>query len=170
MMLNESGDIVINGHCIPPQKGRPVGQINRFSERIISLFRMMVGLLFMCHGASSLFGVLGGAGGKGSTLPIGTWPGWWAALIEFVTGLLVLFGLGTRGAAFLASGTMAYAYFTVHQEHALFPIQNGGEPAVLFCWAFFLILFLGPGPWSLDRLIRGNRTPIPQVAELDATT
>lgn len=144
-------------------------QIDRYTEYALSLFRMVVGLLFMCHGASSLFGVLGGAAGRGGTIPIGTWPGWWAALIEFATGLLALLGLATRAAAFLASGTMAYAYFTVHQEHALFPLQNGGEPAVLFCWAFFLLFFVGPGPWSLDHLVRGTRTQIPQLSEVDAT-
>ncbi len=126
---------------------------DRHKERALSLFRLVVGLLFACHGLASVFGLLGGNMGKGGSVPVGTWPGWWAALIQLVAGLLVLVGLGTRVAALLASGSMAYAYFTVHAEHSLFPIENKGEPAAMFCWAFLLIVFFGPGPWSFDRLI-----------------
>ncbi|MFB7948981.1 DoxX family protein [Kitasatospora phosalacinea] len=115
---------------------------------LIALHRAVVGLLFACHGAASLFGVLGGAHG-GGTVAVGTWPGWYAAVIQLACGVLVVLGLGTRAAALVASGSMAYAYFTVHQENALFPLQNGGEPAVLFCWAFLLIAALGPGSFAL---------------------
>ncbi|GAA2101542.1 DoxX family protein [Kitasatospora saccharophila] len=115
---------------------------------LVALHRVVVGLLFACHGAASLFGVLGGAYGGGS-IKAGTWPGWYAAVIQLVCGSLVVLGLGTRIAAFIASGSMAYAYFTVHQENALFPIQNGGESSVLFCWAFLLIVVLGPGSFAL---------------------
>lgn len=117
----------------------------------LGLFRIVVGLLFACHGAASLFGVLGGAMG-GGTVPTGTWPGWYAAVIQLVCGALVLVGLGTRGAAFIASGSMAYAYFWAHQPEALFPLQNGGESAALFCWAFALLIFTGPGGIALDAL------------------
>ncbi|MFF2776443.1 DoxX family protein [Streptomyces sp. NPDC058052] len=117
----------------------------------LGLFRIVVGLLFACHGAASLFGVLGGAMG-GGTVPTGTWPGWYAAVIQLVCGGLVLIGLGTRGAAFIASGSMAYAYFWAHQSEALFPLQNGGETAALFCWAFALLIFTGPGGLALDAL------------------
>ncbi|MEV4559399.1 DoxX family protein [Kitasatospora sp. NPDC049285] len=126
------------------------GTAVRVRPHVIALHRVVVGLLFACHGAASLFGVLGGAHGGGS-LKAGDWPGWYAAVIQLVCGVLVLIGLGTRWAALLASGSMAYAYFTVHQEHALFPLQNGGEPSVLFCWAFLLIAALGPGSFALDK-------------------
>ncbi|MFE3525349.1 DoxX family protein [Streptomyces sp. NPDC059161] len=86
--------------------------------------------LFACHGAASLFGVLGGPHGAG-TVPTLQRPGWWAALIELVGGALVALGLFTRTSAVICSGAMAYAYFTAHQPNALFPIDNGGEPAVL---------------------------------------
>ncbi|MFI5647906.1 DoxX family protein [Kitasatospora sp. NPDC051705] len=122
---------------------------------VLTAFRAVVGLLFACHGAASLFGVLGGAKG-GGTVPAGQWPGWWAALIQLVGGTLVLLGVGTRAAALLCSGSMAYAYFTVHQEHALLPLQNGGEPSVMFCWAFLAIAVLGSGPFALDRLLTRN--------------
>ncbi|MFH8724487.1 DoxX family protein [Streptomyces termitum] len=123
----------------------------------LGLFRIVVGLLFACHGAASLFGVLGGAMG-GGTIPAGTWPGWYAAVIQLVCGTLVLLGLGTRGAALLASGSMAYAYFWVHQSHALFPLQNGGETAALFSWTFALLIFTGPGALSLGTLF-GPKAP-----------
>ncbi|MDO0927909.1 DoxX family protein [Streptomyces sp. TG1A-8] len=120
---------------------------------VVGAFRIVVGLLFAVHGAASLFGVLGGAmGTHGGTIDAGTWPGWYAALIQFVAGGLVLLGLGTRAAALAASGSMAYAYFDVHQRAALWPIQNGGELSVLFCWAFFLLVFTGSGAFGLDRL------------------
>ncbi|MEW2575276.1 DoxX family protein [Streptomyces syringium] len=118
---------------------------------VLSAFRIVVGLLFACHGAASLFGVLGGAVG-GGTIDAGTWPGWYAAVIQLVGGGLVMLGLGTRSAAFIASGSMAYAYFDMHQSSALWPIQNGGEASAMFCWAFFLLVFTGPGALSLDRL------------------
>ena len=119
----------------------------------LALFRIVTALLFCCHGAASLFGVLGGAHG-GSTVPAGQWPGWWAALIQLVGGALVLLGLGARPAALLCSGSMAFAYFTVHQEKALWPIQNGGEPSVLFCFAFLVIAVTGPGSLALGQVLR----------------
>ncbi|MGW0410236.1 DoxX family protein [Streptomyces collinus] len=120
---------------------------------VLGLFRVVLGLLFAVHGAASLFGVLGGAMGTGGSIPSGTWPGWYAAVIQLVAGALVLLGLGTRGAALIASGSMAYAYFDVHQRVALWPIQNGGEMSVLFCWAFLLLVFTGSGAFGLDRLL-----------------
>ncbi|MFH9347533.1 DoxX family protein [Kitasatospora sp. NPDC017646] len=119
---------------------------------VLGLFRIVVSLLFACHGAATLFGVLGGAHGKAPEF--GQWPGWWAAAIQLAGGVLVLVGLAVRPAALLCSGSMAYAYFSVHQGNALWPIQNGGEPAVMFCWAFLLIAAVGPGGLALGRLLR----------------
>jgi putative oxidoreductase len=125
--------------------------LNQAQPYALGLFRIVVGLLFLCHGARSLFGVLGGSAG-GQTVATGTWPGWYAAVIELVAGALVLLGLGTRSAAFIASGAMAYAYFVVHQPAALFPLENKGEASAMFCWAFLLLVFTGPGALALDRL------------------
>ncbi|MFI1070285.1 DoxX family protein [Streptomyces puniciscabiei] len=134
-------------------------RLNSAQPYVLGLFRIVVGLLFAVHGAASLFGVLGGAAGtQGGTIPAGTWPGWYAAVIQLVAGGLVLLGLGTRGAALIASGSMAYAYFDVHQRAALWPIQNGGELSVLFCWAFFLLVFSGSGAFGLDRLVARRTT------------
>lgn len=135
------------------------GRLNSAQPYAIALFRIVVGLLFAVHGAASLFGVLGGAAGTdGGTVTAGTWPGWYAAVIQLVAGALVLLGLGTRAAAFVASGSMAFAYFDVHQSAALWPIQNGGELSALFCWAMLLLVFTGSGALGLDRLLT-TRTP-----------
>ncbi|WP_395571598.1 DoxX family protein [Streptomyces sp. BK79] len=128
------------------------GRLNSAQPYALGLFRMVVGLLFACHGAASLFGVLGGASGGGGTVETGTWPGWYAAVIQLVGGGLVMLGLGTRAAALVASGSMAYAYFKVHQPSALWPMENGGEASAMFCWAFLLLAFTGSGAFGLDRL------------------
>ena len=75
---------------------------------------------------------------------------WLSGLIELITGILITLGLFTRPAAFIASGEMAVAYFTQHLPHGFWPIANGGELAVMFCWAFFLLVFTGPGAYALE--------------------
>ncbi|GGV14070.1 DoxX family protein [Streptomyces griseoflavus] len=127
-------------------------RLNSAQPYALGLFRIVVGLLFACHGAVALLGLLGGVDGAGGAVEAGAWPRWYAALIELVGGCLVLLGLATRAAAFLSSGAMAYAYFTVHQPDALWPIQNHGEGAALYCWAMFLLVFTGSGAFGLDRL------------------
>ncbi|MGW7205868.1 DoxX family protein [Streptomyces sp. NPDC054837] len=140
------------------------GRLNSAQPYVLGLFRIVVGLLFTCHGAVALFGVLGGADGKGGTVELGTWPGWYAAAIELVGGSLVLIGLATRFAAFIASGAMAYAYFKVHQPNALWPIENSGEGAAMFCWAFLLLVFTGSGAFGLDRLFQKRSATAEQPA------
>jgi putative oxidoreductase len=125
-----------------------------FTEAVWALFRVVVGLLFALHGASTVFGVFGGNRGSGQAAAVGTWPGWYAGVIQLVCGVLVLVGLLTMPAAILASGSMAYAYFTVHQPQALLPLENGGDASVLFCWAFLAIAVVGAGRWSVDGLRR----------------
>lgn len=136
-----------------------------------SLVRIVVGFLFACHGAASLFGVLGGAvGTHGGTVPFGAWPGWWAAAIQLVGGFLVALGLFTRPAALVCSGSMAYAYFSVHQPTGLLPLVNNGEPAALYAWIFLLLATFGPGPWALERLLpAGGRQARPAAAVGQAT-
>jgi putative oxidoreductase len=133
------------------------GRLNSAQPYAIGLFRIVTGLLFACHGAVSLLGFLGGVDGKGGTVETGAWPNWYAAVIELVGGTLVLLGLGTRAAAFIASGAMAYAYFKVHQPQALWPVENSGEGAAMYCWSMFLLIFTGSGAFGLDRLI-GKRS------------
>jgi putative oxidoreductase len=140
--------------------------LNRAQPYALGLFRIVIGLLFTCHGAASLFGVLGGAHG-GGTVSAGSWPGWYAAVIQLVCGGLVMLGLGTRVAAFLASGSMAYAYFKVHQPETLWPLQNGGELSAMFCWAFLLLVFTGSGAFGLDKFLT-RRSPAPEESPRQA--
>ena len=129
-------------------------------EHVIGLYRIVIGFLFACHGLKTLFGLFGA---KAAT-PVGAWPGWWAAVIQLVCGALVCFGLGTRVAAVLGSGSMAYAFFVVHLPQGLFPIQNGGELATLFCWSLLLVAFIGPGRFALGNLAVRQRTAEPKRA------
>ncbi|MFB7085811.1 DoxX family protein [Streptomyces sp. NPDC056296] len=145
------------------------GRLNSAQPYALGLFRIVVGLLFACHGAASLFGVLGGASGSGGTIETGTWPGWYAAVIQLVGGGLVMLGLGTRAAAVVSSGSMAYAYFKVHQPGALWPMENGGEASAMFCWAFLLLAFTGSGAFGLDRLFT-RRTSEQEKAAVERQT
>lgn len=131
--------------------------LNRLTDPVLSLFRIVVGLLFVMRGMSSIFGVFGGSRGSGQALEIGLWPGWWAALIQLVGGLLVLVGFWSRPAAVICSGSMAYAYFVVHQPVSLLPMNNSGELAALFCWSFLLIAVFGPGRWALETLVNQRK-------------
>jgi putative oxidoreductase len=134
-------------------------RLNSFSSPVISLFRAVIGFLFALHGAMTLFN-------WPLAIPmqvqVGAWPVWWSGVIEFITGLLVMVGLFTRPAAFLASGTMAVAYFWQHQPKALWPFDsqiggNNGELSILFCFSFFLLVFIGPGNFAIDSLVRRKR-------------
>jgi putative oxidoreductase len=134
--------------------------VKSLNEVLLSLSRVVVGLLFAAHGAQSLLGFPAKADGKTVTLAFGSWPGWWAAAIQLVGGILVMLGLGTRIAALVSSGSMAYAYFTVHQPKGLWPIQNSGEAAAMFCWFFLVIAILGPGKYAIDTwLTRSRKRP-----------
>jgi len=140
------------------------------ADRVTSLYRIVLGFLFACHGVASLFGVLGGNRGSGEAIPMFTWPGWWAALIQFVGGILVLAGLWTRIAAIICSGSMAYAYFVVHQPEALLPLNNGGELAALFCWSFLFVAAVGPGRLSIDHLLAKRRNQVGATEPITATS
>ncbi|HTO54085.1 MAG TPA: DoxX family protein [Myxococcota bacterium] len=112
--------------------------------------RIVSGFLFACHGAQKLFGAFGGFGPSGGSAPMGS-EFWFAGLIEGVGGALIALGVRTRLAAFICCGEMAVAYFTVHQKQGLLPIENHGELAVLFCFAFLYLATNGGGPLSLER-------------------
>lgn len=119
--------------------------LSRWREPIYALARIVVGFLFLCHGVEKLQTLLSGAE---SQMPAALlWP---TALIEALGGLLVMIGLAAGPAAFLCSGTMAVAYFMVHQPQALLPLHNKGELAAIYCWVFLLIASRGSGIWSVD--------------------
>ncbi|GAA1533287.1 DoxX family protein [Kribbella lupini] len=126
--------------------------LERWQGQVVAVFRIVVGFLFATHGAAALFGVLGV-----KQVEALAWPSWWASVIQAVGGALVMVGFGTRWAALLCSGSMAYAYFTVHQVDGLLPVENGGEKAALFAFAFLLIAVLGNGGWALESSLPGRK-------------
>jgi putative oxidoreductase len=119
--------------------------LGRYSEIAYTLLRVVAGLMFAVHGAQKLFGFLGG-----QQMPLGSMFGV-AGVIEFVGGLLIAIGLLTSWAAFIASGEMAVAYFTVHAKAGFWPILNKGELAVLYCFLFLYIACRGGGRYGVGR-------------------
>ena len=126
-------------------------RLDAHSPTVLSVFRVIVGLLFLFQGLSKIVGWP-----IDHTSPTGTWPFWYAGILELSLGTLITIGLFTRIAAFIASGEMAFAYFTQHIEHSFWPIVNGGELAVVLCFAFLLLVFTGGGAYALDTSRRGR--------------
>ncbi len=122
-----------------------------WAPRVLSLLRIVAGLIFLAHGSQKFLGFPGGDR-AGSGLALDN-PGAYAGIVELVCGTLIALGLFTRPAAFLASGTMAVAYWIGHAPQGAFPVNNGGDAAVLYCFIFLYLVFAGPGPWSLDHLL-----------------
>ena len=121
--------------------------LGRFSEPFYALMRFVFGVLFACHGAQKLFGVLGGQQVELMS-KMGV-----AGVVEFFGGILIAIGLFASWAAFLASGQMAVAYFTVHAPQGFWPIENGGGPAVLYCFAFLYMAAKGAGKFSVASVL-----------------
>ena len=120
-----------------------------WAPRLLSILRIISGLLFMEHGTGKLLKFPAGA--VPPTFNLSTMPGY-AGFIELACGLLLAIGLFSRPAAFLASGMTAVAYFMVHFPRGFFPILNGGELAIVYCFLFLYLAAAGPGPWSLDAM------------------
>lgn len=120
--------------------------LNGLQPYAYTALRIVAGFLFLCHGAQKLFGAFGG---HTSHVPLMLAAG----IIEFGAGVLILLGLFTRVAAFIASGQMAFAYFMAHGGlgQKFFPIVNGGELAVVYCFLFLFIACFGAGKFSVDR-------------------
>lgn len=130
-------------------------RLDRYSGYALSLLRIMSGLLFLEHGTQKFLSFPAGErAGEGWALSS---PGHYAGAIELVAGLLIALGLFTRPAAFLASGTMAFAYFIAHAPEDFFPVNNGGDASILYCFVFLYLVFAGPGPFSLDAAWRKGR-------------
>ena len=125
--------------------------LGRYSTYFYALFRIVFGFLFMLHGTQIL---LGWPAPKQPMTAAGMILA--AGIIELVGGLLVMIGFFSSIAAFISSGTMAVAYFMVHQPNGGLPISNQGELAVMYCFAFLYIASRGSGVWSVDSLFRGS--------------
>jgi putative oxidoreductase len=123
--------------------------LSPFADRIYAALRIISGLMFAFHGMQKIFGVLA----QHPQPKVGS-QGWIGGLIELGAGVLIALGLFTRCAAFVASGTMAVAYFQFHMTFGsasgMIPVSNGGELAVLYCWLFLFIAAKGAGEWSVD--------------------
>ena len=122
-----------------------------WAPRVLSLLRIIAALLFMEHGLMKIFDFPGPQPGVPDPLPTQLLV---AAWIEIVGGALLALGLFTRIVAFVCSGEMAAAYFIAHGSQGFWPGLNGGDAAILFCFVFLYLVFAGPGPWSLDAIVR----------------
>jgi putative oxidoreductase len=120
--------------------------LESWQPRMLSLLRFMAGLLLLQHGCMKF---LGFPAPYTQPMPFGGLL-WFSGIIELVGGALLVIGLFTRPVAFICSGFTAFAYFIAHAPRGFFPILNGGELAVLYCFVFFYLVFAGPGPISVD--------------------
>ena len=126
---------------------------------MLSLLRIVSGLIFLEHGTQKFLGFPPGqAAGSG---PAFANLGAYAGIFEIACGFLIAIGLLTRPAAFLASGTMAVAYWYAHFPRDFFPVNNMGDAAILFCFVFLYISMAGPGPWSVDAWRSAGKLPQP---------
>ena len=129
-----------------------VDSLDGFSADLLSALRIMSGLLFLQHGTTKFLSI---PASQMSGVSVTSLPGM-AGVIELVGGALLVLGLFTRPVAFLASGTMAVAYFMVHFPKDFYPLLNGGELAALYCFVFLYLAAAGGGRWSIDAM-RGAR-------------
>jgi putative oxidoreductase len=119
--------------------------LNPWAPRVLSVVRIVAGLIFLAHGSQKLLGFPA----SDMNPPVFS-IFWFAGAIELIAGTLITIGLFTRPAAFIASGTMAFAYFIAHAPQNFFPALNGGDAAILYCFFFLYLVFAGPGSWSVD--------------------
>lgn len=116
-----------------------------WAPRVLSILRIMAALLFLEHGTQKLLGFP-----ASDFSPAVMSLSWIAGVLELFGGALLVIGLFTRPVAFILSGQMAVAYFIAHAPQGFFPVLNGGEGAILYCFIFLYLVFAGPGPWSVD--------------------
>jgi putative oxidoreductase len=122
-----------------------------------SLLRVITGALFMQHGVQKLFGLLLDPSRPWSGAPPMFSQFWFAGVLETFGGFLIVLGLFTQPVAFLLSGEMAVAYFQAHAPRAFWPVLNGGEVVVLFCFIYLYLFAVGGGPFSLDAVLRRRK-------------
>lgn len=125
----------------------PAPLLQLWAPRVLSILRIVFGLLFLEHGTQKLFGF---PAPPSFGLPAPFTLLWFAAVLELVGGALVVLGLGTRPVAFLLSGQMAVAYWMAHAPRGFFPVLNGGEGAILYCFVFLYLAVAGGGAWAVD--------------------
>lgn len=135
-------------------------KLSSWEPYALALLRIVTGLLFMEHGSQKFLSFPPGEfAGMGWSLSN---PGHYAGIVELTTGFLVAIGWFTRPAAFVASGTMAVAYWMAHAPQNFFPVNNMGDAAILYCFVFLYFVFAGPGALSIDR-----QTPYVEVTDAE---
>ena len=132
----------------------------RYGPQALSLLRIVAALIFLLHGSSK---ILGFPASEMGAPPVGSLF-WIGGLLELVGGILLLIGLFSRPVAFVLSGEMAVAYWMVHAPQSTFPMINGGDAAILYCFVFLLIAAAGPGPWSVDASMRRKNIAVTEDA------
>lgn len=120
-------------------------QLNEYRPQALAILRIISALLFLAHGTQKLFGFPG----SGQTVSYVSLMGL-AGILELVGGIMLILGFKTRIVAFILSGMMAVAYWMAHAPQSFYPVLNGGDAAILFCFVFLYLVFAGPGSWSLD--------------------
>ena len=128
-------------------------ELQNYTPEMLGIVRIMVALLFLEHGSAKLLGFPTPAHGAPEFMTLQ----WIQGLIELVGGALLAIGLFTRPVAFILSGNMAVAYFMAHAPKSFFPMLNGGDAAILYCFIFLLFFVAGPGRWSVDATIESSR-------------
>ena len=121
--------------------------LQRYSPQALGLLRIVTALIFIAHGTQKLFGF---PAPPASGLPAAFTLFWFGAVLETFGGLLILIGLWTRPVAFVLAGEMAYAYWMFHAPRSMYPLLNGGDAAVLYCFIFLYLVAAGAGAWSVD--------------------
>jgi putative oxidoreductase len=119
--------------------------LSAYAPQMLSVLRIMSGLIFMAHGTQKILNFPPAQ----QAANLATLPGM-AGFFELIGGALIALGLFTRPAAFICSGVMAVAYFYAHAPRSFYPILNGGDAAILYCFVFLYFVFAGAGPWSVD--------------------
>lgn len=126
--------------------------LDRFTGPLLSVLRIVSGLLFLEHGTAKLLH-FPPTEMFAQSPPVGSIV-WIAGMLELIGGALLTIGLGTRLVAFILSGEMAVAYWMAHATQGFYPIQNQGEAAILYCFVFLYLAAAGAGPWSIDAALR----------------
>ena len=120
-------------------------RLSAYAPQALAVLRVVAAVLFLAHGVQKVLGFP-----EGMSPPAGS-IFWFAGVIEIITGVLIAIGFFTRPAAFIASGTMAVAYWMAHAPSSPLPVVNGGDAAILFCFFFLYLVFAGPGAWSVNK-------------------
>lgn len=117
-----------------------------WAPRLLGLLRIVSAWLFMMHGTQKLFNFPEATRGQPELFQLT----WFAGVLETFGGFLLLIGLFTRPVAFILSGLMAFAYWIAHAPNSIYPVHNGGDAAILFCFVFLYFVAAGPGAFSID--------------------